>query len=263
MPSIFTKKVFIITTAASGTASFLARITQGLVLTTSVVLKMAETVGLVLIQTAMTLRIAETFGLVFSNKSSGSNSKPIGIPGGKIIQTKVDLLQTVNATSVVQTAVAGRSDWTTISNATLAPDSDNSLPPTTPTNCSNIAGSALSAIGGRLDLSYAATAGKTTLTITKVELLFYVRQNGTVANNGNLVTQWSKGGAPITLQTITADVNNIGTPIVYDITASATTWAEIDSIKTYVSFSVAQLNVTTANVDAVQRRVTATLTTIQ
>lgn len=264
MPNIFVKKTFVITTAAaSGTANFLSRITAGFVLTTSVVLKMAQTMGTVLTQSPITLRIAETVGLVFTNKSVYTTAKPIGIPGGRIVQTKVDLVQTVNATSVVQTAVGGRSDWALISSSTGVPDSDNGLPPTTPTNCANIAGSLLTAIGGRLDLSYAATAGKTTLTITKVELLFYVRQNGTALNNGNLITQWSKGGAPITLQTITGDVNNIGTPIIYDITASIATWAEIDLIKTYASFSVASTNLTTANVDAVQRRVTATLTTPQ
>lgn len=150
--------------------------------------------------------------------------------------------------SVTQTAVGGRSDWAAIANASGANNGTNAT----------IAGNALEARGGRLNLAYADIPDFTTFgfTVVSAHLDFYTSQAGTTLGNGNLQHQYSVGGAITTLATFTGNVTN--NPATYDITSAITSQATLDALTAYVPVSYAIANLSSSTCDAVVLRMEVT-----
>lgn len=140
---------------------------------------------------------------------------------------------------------SGNNAWTNPGNATGT---------TNGTNATH-AGQALAATSATLDLTYAAVAGKTALTLTQVRLRFYVTQAGTLAGNGSLVLSHGASGTP--LATISGDSS---AALTYDVTAAYPTWVSLAAVTTRVVHSSAVGQLHTATVDAVELLVDATVT---
>lgn len=189
-----------------------------------------------------------------ANRSSGTSSKPAQTPGFDIVRTVVQLVSNRAASGVTEEAVGGRTDWANDANATGPANG------TTAT----IAGNALGARGGRLRLTYPASANKTALTITKVELRYFVTQAGTTLGNGTLQLGYRLGaGADVVLAAITGNIAALSPPQAFDITGVvAGSWATIDQISTWALFNAALLNTSSAALDAVVIYIEASRTEI-
>lgn len=184
--------------------------------------------------------------------STGTSFIPIK-KGLRPIDATISLTHNSGATAVAQSAVGGRSDWAATGNA-VGMASNASV--------ATFAGNTLAARGGQLDLDYVDFANKQSLTITKVELRFYVAQAGTVLGNGTLQLKWSKGGAQLLLEAITGNVDNLAAPRVHDITNQITSWNDLNALKSHVSTSTPGGNTHTASLNAVQVHIQATRTDI-
>lgn len=150
----------------------------------------------------------------------------------------------LGADVATQTAVAGRSDWTNLTNAQGVNNSTNA----------SITGNALGARSGRLDLAYPNIPDWTTFGFTFVSssLNFYASQTGTVLNNATsgLTYQYNIGAGIVTLDgPFTGNVTHA--PQTYNMTSIINTSAEVDALTVHVPITY-QLGVTaTGNVDAV------------
>lgn len=193
-------------------------------------------------------------GFAFANRSTLNAARPYLGSSFKITQTMVNLVRTVGATTVVQEAVGGRSDWTTPANAQGKRDG------TTSTG----AGNALGARAGRLVGTPPPSVNKGALNITSVVLNFYVSQAGTVAGNGTLQLGYRvSGGGDVVLATITADTASLTTPLSYNLTAVVgNSWPVADTLKWFVYFSTPVLNTSTVACDAVELVIQANKTEI-
>ena len=171
-------------------------------------------------------------------------------PAMNITQVKYDLVSVKGSNSVTESAVAGRTDWVNDANAVGVQDATEA----------QFDGSALGARGGRLDFSYANYVNKTELTITKVELHYWLSTAGTVLNNADVQLQYDIGAGVVTLQTITGDVS--ATPAqVHDITSAiGGDWSKLDALTTHVRCDAAIAELWQCQLDAVEVRVEATKT---
>ena len=183
-------------------------------------------------------------GFAFASRSTINAARPPLRGSFKVTQTMVNLVRTVGAATVVQEAVATRSDWTTPANAQGKRDG------TTSTG----AGNALGARGGKLVGTPPPSVNKGALDITSVLLNFYVSQAGTVAGNGTLQLGYRiSGGGDVVLATLTADTASLTTPLSYNLTAVVgNSWPVADTLKWFVSFNTAILNTSTVACDAVE-----------
>lgn len=152
------------------------------------------------------------------------------------------------ASAASQEARGGRSDWTNLANASGKHNS----------TLASIQGSLTGPRGGRLVLDYADLSpilGE--FTIRTVRLHFYVRQQGTAANNGSLVLAVRRNGETTTLETITSNVDNLATPRTFDITLEYNTWARLDELDAYCSFISQTGETYSADCDAVELEILA------
>lgn len=207
--------------------------------------------------TASTVKAAQSPALLVTNRAL-STVKPQQAPAFDITRLTDDLTHLRGGSSVVETAVGGRTDWANDANAIsgTAGRTDGVL--------ATIAGNVAGARGGRLDLTYPAQpTTRSGFTITEADLLFYVRQQGTVLNNGTLILAWGAAGEAANarvLETITGDVNSLGTPRTFDILPTiGQDWTKLSGMKASVHFEAAAAELQTADVDAVELRVVADL----
>lgn len=181
---------------------------------------------------------ASNAGVHASGRSTGS-SKPPQTPGFDITRTSVVLVHTSGATSVTE---SGTGDWLNETNALGAVNG----------TIATIAGQTGQTKSRYMYLSYADFANKSALTIRKVELRFYVRQQGAGLNTGHLELLWRKnGGAMTSLETITGDVNGLTTPRTFDITSGVSSWSDLDGLESIVQFESGPTELHSASVDAV------------
>lgn len=175
-------------------------------------------------------------------------------PSFEIVRVKYDLTQRKGAASATEAnGACGRQDFDTPANAT-------GLRNGTLCTC---AGNAVAARCGRLNLAFAATLGKTALTITQVRLHFYYAQTSVLA--ATCVGGYGFGaGADVQLFSHAAltSPDFLTTANSFDITAAvAGDWARIDSLRTYVTAEIAALALNdSVRVDAVELEVIATAT---
>lgn len=173
------------------------------------------------------------------------------LPAFNLVQTVISLVGTYPSDAVTQEA-ATRSDWTDLASAEGAPGAGSPVSATLTSN-------ALGGRSGRLVLNYPDSVDKSQLTISKVELHYYVAQSGTVLSNGNLQLGYRFGAGGITtLATHTGNVNFLSSPDVYDVTSAvAGDWGNIDAIAAAVTASYGLGIGITASTDAVLLVVTA------
>ena len=190
-------------------------------------------------------------GMQLTNQTSGTATKPEAQGAAEIVQITYDLVHTSGANSVTETAIGGRTDWTNDTNATGVRNGTNA----------SIAGNAAGVRGGQLEFGFADLVNKAELAITSVTLKFYVRQAGTVLNNGDLKLKWRKdAGAFVVLETVTGDINDLAAGRSFDISASITGWSDLDALQAAVSFEAALGELQTADCDAVEVVIVATVT---
>lgn len=111
------------------------------------------------------------------------------------------------AASVAQNPLGGRSDWGNAAQAVGSNESD----------AATLNGSLVGARCGELELSFAAPAGKTGLTLAQVQLRFVLAQAGTVFNNGSLSWGVIVNGVYTALGSATGDLAKQA--LSYDISA--------------------------------------------
>ena len=223
--------------------------------------------GVAVAQGPLTARIAQTPGIAITENVTGTpvvaqtpalvltqrfaQSGIVQTPALEMVQVTYNLTKLTGGNAATQTAVGARSDWASIANATGSNNGTNAT----------FAGDALGARSGRLDLAYANVTGKTDLTITLVQLLFYGSVAGTGLNNADVRLEYDLGGAVTTLETITGDATFSATPKTHDITAAVGgLWSNIDALNTHVRAESALGELWTANLDAVMVRVLANVT---
>lgn len=156
---------------------------------------------------------------------------------------------TDGSNDVTQVPRSGRTDWTNIANAAGEPDG----------LLATISGSLAGARAGELVFAYPdfAASALSTFTIRTVRLHFYVRQTGTVANNGTFELEVTDNGVRTKLETITSNVNNLTTPRTFDVTSILSTWTKLDTAGVRVPFIVGGGNPIVADVDAVVLEIVA------
>lgn len=250
-------------------ANFVVQPKPGFSLVNALSLRALETAGLT-VKEFLAGVSSQIPGILITRSVSGESSAPVGLglfnqeitlegngeldaPAAEIVQVTYDLVGGYGASSAVATAVTG-TNWQNPNNATGTANG----------TLASHAGT-ISAQDAYLVFAWPAmAAGKETLTITKVELLWYYSQTGTVLNNGNLRLYFgtSTNSAQNIVATITADSSTLGNPRITDITNQVNTWAGIADLRARVRHTQAAGETPTANVDAVVLRVTATATDI-
>jgi hypothetical protein len=200
--------------------------------------------------------------------ASGSNNKPAQnpafaqstvisdfkmpeTPACEIVQVVYDLNRRVGSNAVTNT---GAQTWTNPTNAQGIHDGSNATH----------AGNLTAAHTAILSCEYVNHTNKTALTITQVNLHFYVSQSGTVLNNGDLRLRYNIGVGDVTLETITGDVSSLTTPRTFDITtAIGGDWSKLDALRTLVEHrtDIAE-NLINAACDAVELEIVASATQI-
>jgi hypothetical protein len=268
-------------TAAAGAANWLAEVTPGLrlgarlesilghvhagvdVREAPAQLLAGQRIGLLLTGHAEAAARADQRPAPRITNRSAALWKPPQTPALAVTQIRDTLEHRRGGNAVAETAVAGRTDWTGDANAVSGTSGrrDGVL--------ASIAGNALEARGGRLDLSYPDHPDRTGFTISSVRLHFYVKQASTVLNNGDLRLAYGLDTDPpdsTLLETITGDVDALTVPRTFDITAavqasgsSAVQWAVLQGLRTSVRFESAAAEVQTADVDAVEVEIDAAL----
>lgn len=172
-------------------------------------------------------------------------------PAVNITQVTYNLVSDKGADTVTESAVGGRTDWASDSNASGVNNS----------TMATFAAAATGARGGRLDLAYANYLNKTELTITKVELRFYGRVFNTVLNDADVRLQYNIGAGDVTLETITGDADYRSTPKTHDITSAiGGDWSKLDAITTHCRANAALGETWQAELDAVVVHVEANRT---
>lgn len=113
-----------------------------------------------------------------------------------------------------------------------------------------------------LTMAYADFTAKSSLVISSVKLHFYVRQTGTVLNNGDLQLKYNLGAGNVALATYTGNVDFLATPDTYDITAAVGgDWTKLDALTAIVHHTTdANEVLINAAVDAVELEVAASVT---
>lgn len=207
-----------------------------------------------------TIRTFVNAAIAVTNKTIGTLSFPQKLPAYNVLETTIELVRTLTITTATQGQVPGlnRTDWTNVTNVQGAVNG----------TVATINGNALAVRNGRLILTYPATTGKTTMTITKVELWLYYQTVGAVGNIDNLfVRAWytPPGGTdPGTLlfQSSGPAKNALTTPDVIDITTFiAGSWTNIDDIKLFIDAQIPILSGgITLTVDAMLLKIYATRT---
>jgi len=201
-----------------------------------------------------TFRVTVNSAYAIANKTVATFARPLKIPAYEIVQTTINLVSTRGVTTMTQSAVAGRSDWATITNAQGLVDG----------TLATFAGNALGARAGRLDGVYAAPLDKTLLTITKVEMRFYVQTtNITLGNGQGLIGYRINNGADVQLAALTTLQNNLTTPLAYDLTSVvAGSWTTLGQLSAYITVSNPLGNGSGINLDAIHLYVEANRTEI-
>lgn len=205
-------------------------------------------------RTTATFRTNVNAAATIANKTVASFFKPAANTAYEVVQTTITLVSGRGVQTMTQSPVGGRSDWATITNAqgfvngTLATFTGNSL----------------AARGGRLDGTYAAPLDKTLLTITKVELRFYVQTtNITLGNGQGLIGYRINNGADVQLAALTTLINNLTTPLSYDLTSVvAGSWTTLGQLSAYITVSNPAVNASGINLDAIILYVEANRTEI-
>jgi len=266
---IVVKRVTNVTAAAS--ASWLARLLPGLSFVPSVtgtVAKPTVAPGVALTQAPARMTSALSVGRSLAASVSGTvrptvqggpqlgarlDAKPaVTLQRGlELVHTKIDLTGTYGAASAVNTTVSGAA-WTNPTNAQGAKNG----------TLSSHAGSATSAQDAHLTFTPPAVTGKDALTLTKVEAWFWISQTGTTLANGNLRLWTGTAANPeaVLHLTTTGNIDNLTTPLVYDITSRFSTWASLSDFRARVRHTSTLGQTHTGNVDAVELVVTATRT---
>lgn len=213
--------------------------------------RIAEPVGLdhdLIGATVTAAKPAQPAGLSHATRATVS---PVPAPAGvDILQVTYDVDGSYGANAVVETAVAGRTDWASDANAT-GPFNGT---------LATIAGNALGARGGQLEFDYVDFPNKDSLTITSCVVDFHVRQAGTVGDNGDLRLKIDTGSGFVTVASFAGNVSNLVAPRTFDISGSISVFSDLNALRTAVSFESGVAELQTADVDAVVLRVTATAT---
>lgn len=166
---------------------------------------------------------------------------PVQAGGARLGRFRVDWSRDAGASGAVQTSLGGRSDW---QNPTNAQGQRNGT-------VSTISGSALGPRGGALLFAFADFAGKDALTITSVQVRFYVSQSGTILNNGNLRLVATPGWVAAQSETITSNVDNLVAPRVFTFAVPAAA-SNMNSFTARVEFEAGIAETFSAQVDSVQ-----------
>lgn len=164
-----------------------------------------------------------------------------------LLQIDYDWSRTIPAASVAQVAAGGRSDWANPGNAAGPPNAVNAT----------IAGNALAARGGRLNMTMQTVNGKDVLTLTAATLTFHITQAGTVLDNGDVQVGYrDQSNVDRVLATFAGDVT---TPQTFDIFGmpDVDVPSDLGLIRPYVTFVSAALETQTATCDAVTVAATA------
>lgn len=150
-----------------------------------------------------------------------------GEAGTKVGKLRIDLTRRSGADTVTQSGVNGRQDWTNIANA----EGDD-------TSWAQISGDALGARGGQLNFFYPAWTGKDDLTVTTCEILYYVRQDGTTLDNGDLrLIHQFPPTAQVHDLTIKDNSNYTSNPYTVDISSEISALSDLDDLECRVRFS--------------------------
>lgn len=195
--------------------------------------------------------VANTPAPSFSTANSGTSAKPVALPAGKITQISYTLTHERGATAWTELNTTN-GGWTDEAN-TLG-DSDGVL--------AAADGRTLGIVAGELILSFDDLTDKSSLTIDRVAMRFYVQQGGTAANNGELALRVADGatntvGGGVTF---TGDVDYLTTPYEIDVTANVATWAALNDLQASVRFRASSGETYWARCDAVHLVVEASLT---
>jgi hypothetical protein len=146
----------------------------------------------------------------------------------------------------------GTDAWTNITNAQGAANGSSATR----------AGQVLNPTSSQMRCQYESVGLKEELTLEAVELRFHVAQAGTILNNGGLSLDYrlSNAGAWTNLVTYANNQNFIASPVVFDMSAIANTWAKVKLLETRVAVTlgVATSGVT-CSVDAVRLHLEASL----
>jgi hypothetical protein len=176
-------------------------------------------------------------------------SKPPSNPGAAI--TRVEY-QYTGEKWVATASDIGTDAWTNLANAQGAADGSSATR----------AGQTLNATSAEMRCQFDTVSGKGQLTLDKVELSFYVAQSGTILNNGGLSLDYRIGSAGGWTNLVTY-VNNqdfLTTPVVFNLTAAAITWANAGDVEVRVGADlVIATGGVTCSVDAVSLDIEASL----
>jgi hypothetical protein len=176
--------------------------------------------------------------------------RPTQRPAFKLTQVSYNLTRTVGGNLATLTT-QNTQGWTNPNNAISGTngriDSVNAT----------FTGNVLAARNGTILLDYANLVNKTELIISSVKLRFYFQTAGTVLNNADVQLKWNKGGADISLATITGDTNASVTPNEYDITSQIASWSDLDNLQTKVLCDSAVSENWTCKLDAIEVEIIA------
>lgn len=175
-------------------------------------------------------------------------------PAFEVVRVQYDLVQRKGAATATEAnGPGGRQDFDTPANAT-------GLRNGTLCTC---AGNALAARNGRLNLGFAATLGKTALTITQVRLHFYYAQASVLAAS-SFGGYGIGAGADVQLfaHAQLTQPDFLTTPNSFDITAAiAGDWSRVDQLRAYFVADIGALALNdNVRFDAVELEITATAT---
>lgn len=248
-----------------GAANFRKDIDLGLAQSITLEMRQAQDVGFSAGQAPATLLTAESLGLSVDTFASGT-AKPeqtTGLTMGSVLvmnnlpekNAGFQMQQTWNyvGTKWVATATNTVGDaWSNPNNALGANDGSSATR----------SGQALSSTDGTIEFTHDAVGLKDSLTIDKVELIYYHSLSGVVLGNGTLSLQWriapSVGWS--TLVTHNSSVNFIASGQTFDITGSIADWDDIRNIETRARATMNLGAATvTASIDAVRINIEASL----
>jgi hypothetical protein len=194
------------------------------------------------------------------NSSSGTTSKPVQRGEARIVRHWAILNGVYGATTVAELATGGRTDWANDNNALGKHDGVSAT----------LAGDALAARAGTLQLNYADFPNKDQLTVTAVRVRFFHRLQGTLANNGDQQLQVGVLGSwHQVLQSVVADVDNLAAGNVFALTVDwggtpgtgkITSWSDLNNLYAQVLASCGAAELHTHTLDAVELEVDANRT---
>ncbi len=177
---------------------------------------------------------------------------PTNVPGVDIKQIAIGLSRLVPGAGTAGYVVAARNDWTNPANAD---GFGNGV-------YSSFAGNLLAARAGGISIPFAATTGKTALTITSVTLTFAGQQTGVVpvTSPGTLVIGYtSSTGARVVLESFTANIGFLAGRV-YDLTSVvAGDWTKLPTAA-WAECSTAAANLSAADIDCCFLQVVANVT---